>query len=287
MGDNKGYYRGKNAIVTGAASGIGLALCEELLLQGAGKVVLSDINEEGLRREETRLNGLYPGRVRGIGCDVTKEQEVQATIDQAVVFMDGRLDLLINNAGSGFGGIFTLTQRLKHLTENMNIKEQSNEEWERAFALNFYGALYGCRAAIRVMSPQGGGQVLNIISGIAWSPMAYQSMYASTKAALHLLTLTLRYEYWDEGIKFNSATPGTTATAIWDAAPGGAPESAQSPQQSARTILRGAAENQRTIFGDKSDEEGAKSCFHPDAAEGIDAYFLNVARVRSTGKLVI
>ncbi len=287
MEDNKGYYRGKNAIVTGAASGIGLALCEELLLQGAGKVVMSDINEEGLRREETRLNGLYPGRVRGIGCDVTQEQKVQTMIDQAVAFMDGQLDLLINNAGAGLQGVFVVTPGSNHPMESMYLKEQSNEMWERAFALNFYGALYGSRAAIRVMSPQGGGQVVNIISGIAWSPMAYQSMYASTKAALHLLTLTLRYEYWDEGIKFNAATPGTTATAIWDAIPGGAPESAQTPQESARTILRGAAENQRTIFGDKGDEEGAKDCFHPDAAEGKDAYFLNVARIRHTGKLVI
>ncbi|HZK42017.1 MAG TPA: SDR family oxidoreductase [Clostridia bacterium] len=283
--NNKGYYLGKNAAVTGAASGIGLALCEELLAQGAGKVVLSDYNEANLTIQSDRLAALYPGQVKGILCDVTKEEEVKGMIDQALAFMDGRLDLLINNAGLGLSGTFTETDTSHMGKLGFDLRVQTNEDWERAFAINFYGALYGSRAAIGVMTPQGGGQVVNIISGIAWSPMAYQTMYAATKAALNLLTLTLRYEYWDEGIKFNSATPGTTITAIWGK--GTPPEGAQTAQESARKILKGAAENQRLILGDEGDEEGSRGCFNASLGEGLDAYYLNVARMRRQGKLVI
>ncbi|MDD4105546.1 MAG: SDR family oxidoreductase [Clostridiales bacterium] len=285
MDNNKGYFLGKNAVVTGAASGVGLALCEELLSQGAGKVVLADINEENLHTHEKRLQLQYLGRIKGVRCDVTKENEVQQMIDEAVEFMDGRFDLLINNAGLGLSGLFTPTQAGEVLKEKLHMRVQTNEDWERAFKINFYGALYGCRAAINVMIPQGGGQVVNIISGIAWSPMAYQSMYAATKAALNMLTLTLRYEYWDEGIKFNSATPGTTLTAIWGEI--GPPEGAQTAQESARKVLKGVAENQRLILGDKGDEEGAPHCFDPSIQDGLDSYFLNVARVRRGGKLIV
>lgn len=283
--DNKGYYLGKNALVTGAASGIGLALCEALLAQGAAKVVLADINEANLQTHSERLNRQYPGQVMGVICDVTKEEAVQQMVKQAVAFMDGRLDLLINNAGLGLSGSFTETEASNMRVHGFDLRVQTNEDWQRAFAINFYGALYGSRAAIEVMTPQGGGQVVNIISGIAWSPMAYQTMYAATKAALNLLTLTLRYEYWDEGIKFNSATPGTTITAIWGDGP--PPPGAQTAQESALKILKGAAENQRLILGDAGDEEGSRNCFNPSMAEGLDDYFLNVARTRRKGKLII
>lgn len=283
--NNNDYFLGKNAAVTGAASGIGLALCEELLAQGANKVVLADYNKENLDIQVERLANRYPGQVKGVLCDVTKEEEVQEMVGKAVSFMEGRLDLLVNNAGLGLSGAFSHTEASENSTEVFNLHVQTNEDWERAFAINFYGALYGCRAAIEVMRPQGGGQIVNIISGIAWSPMAYQTMYAATKAALNLLTLTLRYEYWDEGIKFNSATPGTTITGIWGNNP--PPEGAQTAQESARKILKGTAENQRLILGDKSDIEGASHCFDPTIGEGLDAYFLNVARTRRGGKLVV
>ncbi len=285
VNNNKGYFLGKNAVVTGAASGIGLALCEELLAQGAGKVVLADINGKNLRAHKERLARQYPGQVKGIRCDVTQENAVKQMIEQGVLFMGGRFDLLINNAGLGLSGTFTQTEATNSPSAKFNLRVQTNEDWEKAFAINFYSALYGCRAAIGVMTPQGGGQVVNIISGIAWSPMAYQSMYAATKAALNMLTLTLRYEYWDEGIKFNSATPGTTLTAIWGK--NTPPKGAQTPQESARKILKGVTENQRLILGDKGDEEGAPHCFDPSIAEGLDSYYLNVARVRRSGELIL
>jgi NAD(P)-dependent dehydrogenase (short-subunit alcohol dehydrogenase family) len=266
------YYRGKVAVVTGGASGVGLALAEAMLSDGARGVVLADFNDENLQREAARLEAGHRGKVLGVHCDVTKEADVQAMIGRAAQFGGGRIDLLFNNAGAGLAGLFD---------------QQTNDDWAKAFALNFYGALYGIRAVLPVMRAQGGGHIVDVISGIAFSPMAQQTMYAATKAALNGLTLALRYELWDENIRLSSATPGTTATAIWKAGGGKAPPGAQSAAQSARTILAGVARNERLVLGDENDRRGAMTCFHPDAAEGVDAYLLNVARKRRAGEWVV
>jgi NAD(P)-dependent dehydrogenase (short-subunit alcohol dehydrogenase family) len=266
MKNTSEYYQNKVAVVTGGASGIGLALAETLLSYGAKKVVLADFNDENLGRETARLSAVYPGRVLGIHCNVTKEEEVQRMI-QKTADSCGRVDMLFNNAGAGFGGPFD---------------KQTNEDWEKAFALNFYGALYGVRAVLPIMRQQGSGHIVNTISGIALAPMAYQTMYSATKAALNGLTLALRYELWDENIRMTSATPGTVATAIWQDKE--APPGAQSPQQSAQAILTGVAKNERLVLGDQQDVQGAKHCFDPDAAAAMDEYLLNVARKRRCGE---
>ncbi len=270
MSETKDYYRDKVAVVTGGASGIGLALAETMLSYGAKRVVLADFNDANLARETARLNAAFPGQVVGLHCDVTKEEEVKGMIEKAAESGGGRIDLLFNNAGAGFGGHFD---------------EQTNGDWQKAFALNFYGAVYGIRAVLPIMRAQGDGHIVNIISGIAFYPMAQQTMYSATKAALNGLTLALRYEFWDENIRLTSETPGTTATAIW--AGGEAPPGAQSPEQSAQTILKGVAKNERLVLGDEGDASGARSCFNPDAAKSVDDYLLNVARRRRSGEWVV
>ncbi|MFZ5864841.1 MAG: SDR family NAD(P)-dependent oxidoreductase [Thermodesulfobacteriota bacterium] len=268
----KEYYADKVAVVTGGASGIGLALAETMLSYGAKKVVLADVNEANLVRETARLNAAHPGQALGIRCDVTNEEDVKRMIQQAAEFGGGCIDLLFNNAGAGFAGYFD---------------EQTNGDWEKAFALNFYGAVYGIRAVLPIMRAQGGGHIVSIISGIAFSPMAYQTMYSATKAALNALTLALRYEFWDENIRLTSATPGTVATAIWASGGKEAPPGAQSPEQSARTILSGVAKNERLVLGDEADATGAKYGFNPDAAKATDDYLLNVARRRRSGEWAV
>ena len=272
MNETSEYYRDQVAVVTGGASGIGLALAETMLAYGAAKVVLADFNDENLRRETTRLNAAYPERVVGLHCDVTQEDDVKRMIRRAAECGGGRVDLLFNNAGAGLGAAFDA---------------QTNEDWEKAFALNFYGALYGIRAVLPIMRAQGGGHIVDIISGIAFFPMAYQTRYSATKAALNGLTLALRYELWDENIRVTSATPGTTATAIWKAGGNEPPPGAQTPEQSARTVLAGVARNERLVLGDEGDLSGAKHCFHPEAATGNDEYLLNVARKRRSGEWVV
>ncbi|MCL1855774.1 MAG: SDR family oxidoreductase [Clostridia bacterium] len=264
---NRAYFRGKTAVVTGAASGIGLALAEELLQSNAAKIMLADIHQERLDEHVKRLQEQYGDCVKGMLCNVTLEEEVQSLISRSADFFDGKLDLLFNNAGALFSGWFD---------------EVTNEKWKDAFDLNFYGALYGMRAVLPIMKKQGGGQIINVISGTAFTPMAQWSPYATTKAALNALTVAVRAEYWDDGIKISAATPGTTATNIFgDNKPAGG--SMQTPHQSASRILRGVVNNDRIIYGDDPDRKGAKNCFAYHAQKGKDAYLLRVARERRKG----
>lgn len=263
------YYIDKVAVVTGGASGVGLAMAETMLSYGASKVILADFNDDNLRSETARLNEAHPGKALGIHCDVTKEEDVAKMIQEAAESGGGRIDMLFNNAGAGFAGYFD---------------KLTNDDWAKAFALNFYGALYGIRAVLPIMRAQGDGHIIDIISGIAFAPLAQQTMYAATKAALNGLTLALRYEYWDDNIRFTSATPGTTITAIWKAGGTEPPKGAQTAEQSARTILAGVAKNERLVLGDEGDVSGAKYCFHPDVAAANDEYLLNVARRRAKGE---
>lgn len=268
----KEYYEDKVAVVTGGASGIGLALCEMLLSFGAKAVVPADLNDEKLKVESTRLESAYPGRVLGIRTDVTKQESVIAMIRQAAEFAGGQIHLLFNNAGLGLGKSFD---------------DATDADWKFAFDVNFFGALYGIRAVLPVMRAQGGGHIANTASGIGFTPMAYQSMYSATKSALIGLTGSLRYELWDENIRISTVIPGTVATSIWDKAGTVAPESAITPEESARGILKGLAANERVVFVTDADRDGATNAFRPEAAEGMDEYLLNVARQRRGGKMVV
>lgn len=124
------YFREKTAIVTGAASGIGLALAEELLHCGAGQVVLADVQLESLKEHTDRLLQQYPGRVKGTPCNVTLEHEVKAMIKEAAAWFGGRVDLLINNAGAGFAGYFVPPAQPQAM-DKLGFKVQTNTDWEQ------------------------------------------------------------------------------------------------------------------------------------------------------------
>jgi len=259
------YYENRVSVVTGGASGIGLALCERLLSLGGKAVILADLNSEKLKTESARLDTAYPGKVLGIQTDVTKQESVVMMIRQAAEFGSGQIHFLFNNAGLGL---------------NRSFNETTDADWRFAFDINFFGALYGIRAVLPIMRAQGGGHIANTASGIGFAPMAYQSMYSATKSALIGLTGSLRYELWDEGIRLSTVIPGTVATPIWQ---GKIPESAISPEESARNILKGLAANERIIIVTEGDHTAAINAFRPDTAKVMDEYLLNVARRRRSG----
>ena len=265
----KEYFNNKVAVVTGGASGIGLALCEELLSFGAKAVVLADLNEEKLKTECARLEAAYPGKVLGLLTDITSRESVFALVQKSAEFGSGRIDFLFNNAGMGL---------LKPFDDT------TDEDWKFAFDVNFFGAMYGIRAVLPIMRAQGGGHIANTASGIVFSPMPYQTMYSATKSALMAFTSSLRSELWDENIRFSTVIPGTVATPMWDKA-GGAPASAITPQESAQGILKGVAANERIIILTEDDKSGAKYGFLPEFSETRDTYFVNVARERRSGNL--
>ena len=279
----EGYYNGKTAVVTGGASGIGLGLCEKLLECGAKKVVLADFIQDNLDTHTERLNGVYSGKVKGILCNVADEESVQAMITSAAAFFDGPFDILINCAGIGQMGMFAENPNSDVLSEHLHMQIEPQEHWEKVFSVNFYGPLYGCRAVLPIMIKQGSGQIVNIISGTGIIGMPFQTIYASSKAALNGLSLALRYEFWDDGIKINSSTPGTVATAIFDGVD--LPASAQTPEHAAMRILTGAARNERVIFGDDNDIGGAIVANKPSRSGYWDEYYAKLVASRVAGKM--
>ena len=130
-----------------------------------------------------------------MGCqtDVTNQESVAATIRSAAELGAGQIHFLFNNAGAGLTKSFDAT---------------TDADWKFAFDVNFFGALYGIRAVLPIMRAQGGGHIANTASGIGFAPMAYQSMYSASKAALIGLTGALRrYELWDEHIHVSTSAP--------------------------------------------------------------------------------
>ena len=260
------YYTDKVVVVTGAASGIGLALCEMLLSLNAKAVVMADINADKLNTERARLETAFPGKVLAIRTDVAKQDEVAELIRRAAEFGSGRIDILFNNAGIGLTKVFD---------------ETTDADWKFAFDVNFFSALYGIRAVLPIMRAQGGGHIANTASGIVYCPMPQQSMYSATKAALLGMTSALRYELWDDNIRLSTIIPGTVATPMWG---GTAPPSAITPEESARGILSGVAANERVVIVTEADRNGAVMSTKPDATQEWDEYFLSVARRRKSGE---
>lgn len=263
----KEYYANKVAVVTGGASGIGLALVEMLLSLDAKAVVMVDINQDKLKQETKRLESLWPEKILGLKVDVTKEQEIVEMIHRAAEFGYGRIDFLFNNAGHGAAKSFD---------------ETTEADWKFAFDINFYGALHGIRAVLPIMRAQGGGHIANTASGIGFVHLPYQSMYSASKAALIAMTGSLRYELWDENIRFSAVIPGTVVTPIWA---GTAPDYAITPEESAQGILEGVAANKKVIFVTDKDLDGARTSVNPDLAQYVDEFMINVARKRKNGPI--
>ena len=270
IGEEKGMkesFENKVAVVTGGASGIGLSLCEEMLSLGARAVVVADLNEDKLKTECVRLEAAYPRKVIGVCTDITNQESVVDLIKKAAEFGAGHVDFLFNNAGRGLPKPFDAT---------------TDADWKYAFEVNFYGPMYGVRAVLPIMRAQGGGHIVNVSSGAALSPMAFQTMYSAAKAALMAFTSALRSELWDEGIRLSTVIPGIVATPMWDKA-GGAPDFAITPEESAHGILKGVAANERIIILMEYDMNNAKYGFLPEYGEKMDAHVLNVARQRRSG----
>jgi NAD(P)-dependent dehydrogenase (short-subunit alcohol dehydrogenase family) len=184
--------KGKIALVTGAARGIGLAVAKALAAEGAVPVI-ADINEAGARDALSTL-----GRAEGLalGVDVADEASVAAMID-AIRARHGRLDILVNNAGIGGNTPF------------LDIKLA---EWNRTIAVNLTGAFLVAQASARVMVKGGGGKIVNIASVSGQRGGHGRAAYGAAKAGLELLTKVMAVELAEHGINVNSIAPGAIET---------------------------------------------------------------------------
>jgi NAD(P)-dependent dehydrogenase (short-subunit alcohol dehydrogenase family) len=189
-------------IVTGGASGIGRALCEQLARRGA-TVVVGDINLPGAEDVAAAITA-FGGTAFAASVDVRQAASVQALVEDAVK-RHGRLDIIFNNAGIGVGG---------------EIRELPLEHWRSSIEVNLMGVVHGVAAAYPIMVRQGAGQIVNIASlaGLIASPGL--GPYATAKGAIVSLTNALRAEGEALGVRASVVCPGFVDTAIYDNAVG-------------------------------------------------------------------
>lgn len=183
-------YRGKSAIVTGAASGIGRELARQLAEHRA-YVLLGDVDQVGVDVALAEIVAAG-GTAEALRMDVANGDDVQAAVDR-VVSARGALDYMFNNAGVAiFGG----------------IEHVSLDDWDRIIDVNLRGVAYGATLAYRQMVRQGHGHIVNTASVAGLLPVPLQAQYCATKHAVVGLSKTLRLEAMDHGVSVTVFCPG-------------------------------------------------------------------------------
>jgi len=189
-----GRLEGKAAIITGAANGIGFEGAKQFVKEGA-KVLAIDIDENGLANLKSEVES-EGGTIEVRRVDITKKTEV----DEAVAFaaeIFGKIDVLYNNAGGiSDGGFLNLTEEL----------------FDKIFALNVKGTIFTSQAAIPYMLKQGGGSIINTLSGSVELGDLYMSAYASSKGALKTLSMYMATQFGKQNIRVNMIQPGLILT---------------------------------------------------------------------------
>jgi NAD(P)-dependent dehydrogenase (short-subunit alcohol dehydrogenase family) len=185
---------GQVALVTGGGTGIGKAIAQAMLAEGA-KIIIVGRKEEVLKEAQTELGS----GVEIMVCDVTQETQVDK-IYENIMSNHGRLDILINNAG--------MAARAKSY-------EMSYDMWKKVVDVNLNGAFLCARGAMKIMVNQKSGRIINIgsISGQMGRPE--NAPYTATKFAIEGLTRAFALDGRDHGIAVSVIHPGNAATNIW------------------------------------------------------------------------
>ncbi len=193
-----GRLAGKVALITGAASGIGLATAGLFAVEGAS-LVLFDNQGGPVEAAAEALRKLGHPAIAVVG-DVARSEDARRSVERAVAEF-GRLDILFANAGIG------------HSSE---LVETSDDDWDRVMAVNAKGVFLSARESVRQMLaqvPPGGSVVINgSISGLAGIPK--QAPYAPSKGAVVEMTRQLAVEYATRGVRVNCVCPGTIETPV-------------------------------------------------------------------------
>ncbi|WP_332765977.1 SDR family NAD(P)-dependent oxidoreductase [Phenylobacterium sp.] len=195
-----GRLDGKVAVITGAASGIGLGTVELFVAEGA-RVVAADIQDE----KGAMLAKRFPGKVAYVHCDVTDESEIEAALKLAKSEFGG-LDILFNNAG--------ISDRMTTITEI------TAEGWSWIFDVLVRGPALGMKHAVPLMLERGGGSIINTasIAGLqaGWGPIAY----STAKAGVIHMSRSAAAQLSPQKIRVNAICPGLIATSIFGASMG-------------------------------------------------------------------
>ena len=184
---------GNVAIVTGGAMGIGQAIVQALLAEGAS-VVIAD--REGAVEAAQVLDSAGDS-VIGVPCDVSSQSDTEAMANAALEAF-GRIDVLVNNAG--IYADLTMTP-----FEDLDI-----DEWRRVLEVNVVGQAMATRAVVPAMRRQGGGSIVNVSSGTPFKGVPFMLHYVASKGAVNAMTKALAKELGASDIRVNAVAPGFT-----------------------------------------------------------------------------
>jgi len=187
--------KGKVAIVTGSARGIGLAIANKLAAHGA-LIFLADVLEQELENAAKTLETSYPGKVASCVLDVSNPESVENAIDSCVRVFGG-MDILVNNAGIVVRG---------------KIEDIDVALWDRVLSVNLTGIFLCSRAVIPYMKKRGGGVIINASSVNAGLPDVGLSIYCISKAGVEVLTRVLAAELAPYNIRVVAYAPGVIET---------------------------------------------------------------------------
>ena len=187
---------GKVAMITGAASGIGLAAAKRLAEMGAG-IALLDINEPKGKEAVEEIKGLGE-KAKFFRCDVTSNSDCKKTTED--VYQEfGKIDILFNNAG---------------ITRRKNIIELSEEEWDLVINVNLKAIYLLSRHVIPRMIDNGGGSIINTASGWGLKGGPNAAAYCAAKGGAVNLTRAMAIDHGRQGIRVNCVCPGDTDTQL-------------------------------------------------------------------------
>ena len=184
---------GQVAIVTGGAMGIGHAIVQALLAEGANVVVA---DRAGAAEAAAALDNAG-GSVIGVTCDVSSQRDTKAMASAALEAF-GRIDVLVNNAGI----YSSLTMRP---FEDLDV-----EEWRRVLEVNVIGQAMATAAVVPAMRRQGGGSIVNLSSGTPFKGVPFMLHYVASKGAVNAMTKALAKELGVADIRVNAVAPGFT-----------------------------------------------------------------------------
>jgi 2-keto-3-deoxy-L-fuconate dehydrogenase len=170
------------AVVTGGASGIGLATARLLAARGA-KVAILDLDAAG--------SGLY-----GVRADLRDDAAVRAAVNEAAAHLGG-IDILVNNAGIGAVG---------------TVADNPDDQWHQVFDVNVVGMVRVTRAALPYLRRSGHAAIVNTCSIAATAGLPQRALYSATKGAVLSLTLAMAADHIRDGIRVNCVNPGTADT---------------------------------------------------------------------------
>lgn len=194
---------GKVAIITGAASGMGLAMAKQFTAEGAS-VLAADWHEERLN-EAVKSITEDGGRITGIQGNIADQATAEALVDQ-VVETYGKLDILVNNAGV--------------MDYMAGVGELTDDVWKRVIGVDLEGPMFTSRKAVQHMLENGGGSIINVASTAGIHGGSGGAAYTVAKHGLVGLTRNTAWMYAKRGIRCNAICPGATMTNITESMTG-------------------------------------------------------------------